>query len=190
MSAEFASGADRIPADTALIIEASASPLPIERGAAGRRQMVLPDIEIQATLHVRCGPNSAPASVSLMSADTRVAASELADREVQNLALVLAVPAAQLPPVYTKDFCVESEPGPTTLVKPALVSLQGSLRCSARSGPAPDNPGTENLTNVRPADGFARASAAVDIELRCEPEPAVPLDAGGDGTSSAAVARE
>ena len=160
-----------------LTIEASAAPLLIERRAVGRRHMPLPDLEIRATLSVRCGPGSAPATVSLMSADTRVAASGLADQEAQDIELMLAVPAAQLPPVYSKDFCRESESGSPILVKPALVSLQGSLRCSAR-------PDAANPTGTQPADGFARASAAVDVELRCEPAPAPPGQSDGDTAQS------
>jgi len=159
-------GAERGPA---LTIEASTAPVMIDRGAAGRRQLTLPDIEIQATLRVRCRTGSAPAAVSLMSADTRVTASSLADGETQEIALELAVPAAQLPPVYARDFCTDGEPGRTALVKPALVSLQGSLRCSAR--PHADSQDPDSLPEVLPVDDFVRASRAVDVELRCKPEP-------------------
>ena len=165
-SAESATRAHGTGPGPSLTIEASASPLLIERGGSGRRQMALPGIEIHATLQVRCSPGSAPASVSLMSADTRVAASGLADGEAQDIALMLAVPAAQFPPVSTKDFCLESEPGSPTLVKPALLSLQGSLRCSVQ--PDPD---TADPAGTPGTDSFAQASTAVDIELRCKPQP-------------------
>lgn len=183
VSAESTGGKRSGPA---LTIEASASPLLIERGAAGRRQMTLPDIEIEATLRVRCSPGSVPTTASLMSADTRVAVSGLTDRETQTVTLALAIPAAQLPPVYTKDFCIERVSGPSTLVKPALVTLQGSLRCSARPGtsdtdnPGPEAPEVETPASTLPVDDFARASAAVDIELRCQPEPAEAHGADGE----------
>ncbi len=180
--AEFAESAEasaRTPGalrGPALTIEASAAPVLIERGTAGRRQLILPDIEIEATLQVRCRPGSAPAAVSLMSADTRVQAPALADGEAKEVALELAVPAAQLPPVYARDFCIEGEPGRPALVKPALVSLQGSLRCSAP--PHPDNPDTDDTPATARPDDLARASAAVDVELRCKPEP----DESGGGS--------
>ncbi|MEM8815591.1 MAG: hypothetical protein AAGE85_07170 [Pseudomonadota bacterium] len=162
------------PADS-LHIDASTTPVAIERGEPGRRQISLPAIEITATVSASCGAGLTPVALSLMTADTRLTVEEFPDGRLSEFDMQLSVPAAQLGPLSVKDFCLSGvEPAePGVLRKKAFLSLHANLRCRG-DAPASEDGGADSLT---------RRSTAVDMLIHCAAEDEIshetPLSRGG-----------
>ncbi|HET6629219.1 MAG TPA: hypothetical protein VFG91_05565 [Woeseiaceae bacterium] len=154
-------GAGETPADR---LEISAEPplvpvVPLAATTPGRRFIELPTLEYRFEVQTACGSDSAPRSLSINIADSRLALSGAALESRAAGELVLTVPARQLAPVAVDDFCVAgstadgetagrpaadgtgalppaaADPEPRRLLTvPAVVSAQASLVCAGESG--------------------------------------------------------
>lgn len=127
-------------------IDATVAAVTISPGAAERRYIRLPGLDVDVSVNASCADGSAPA-VTLSSADTR---EQLDDASTPHR---FSIPASQIAPLWAEDFCIVDNglEQALRLTKRAFISIVGSLRCG--------NGENSSLTS---------RTAVVDVEVGCD----------------------
>lgn len=120
-----------------LSVRAEVATIKIAPQQSGSPLLELPAIDLTVFVSARCQDALRPESVSISVADTRLtlAGDELTSGEV--LERTIRIPANQLAPVATGDFCIagNSASEATLLHVPEALSAQLSLKCAGDAAP-------------------------------------------------------
>jgi hypothetical protein len=95
--------------------------------------MPLPALEYAFEVALSCSAPFEARGVSLSIADTRISLDESQLENASARRLSLTIPAGQIPPVRTENFCLANHTegdGEELLEIPAVLSVQGSLVCA------------------------------------------------------------
>lgn len=122
---------------------------------AGRNFMRLPNLEYAFRIEAHCSADDSPKSVSLSIADTRISLGTDSLANEGPIEISVEIPAGQIGPVATSDFCVVGASGNERLRIASVLSAQASMLCGE------DDDGT-----------MTYASAALDVVVDCEAAPA------------------
>lgn len=137
-----------------LAVRADPAPAAIPAQANGRRLLQLPDLEFRLRITTRCTAGRRAESLSISIADTRKTLSGDSLPPATEIETSMRIEARQLAPLALRSFCVAGGDSGRTLLVPAALTAQASLRC------ADDD--TESIVY---------ASESLDVSIRCEPEP-------------------
>lgn len=141
-------------ADDMLTVHATEANAQISPRNPGQAQAVLPALDVEVIAELNCAPGATAESVTFSVADTHIRfdASEIDD--ATTLKTSLHVPASQIAPISSADFCIDGTPMEIMeLLLPGVASAQVSLHCRR-----------ETISSMH------FASVALPLRLSCEPD--------------------
>lgn len=121
-------------ADGVLTVQATEASAQILPRDPGQQQTALPSLDIGVIADVSCAVGARAESITVSVADTsiRFGAAEIAEADTVNASLRL--PANQIAPISSANFCIRGESSEDTeLLLPGVASAQVSLLCRSES---------------------------------------------------------
>lgn len=112
----------RVRADTAAAV------LAMQQG--GRTLVNLPSLEFRLNISPHCANGGRPESLSITIADTQTTLSGEDLQFDRSIDVSMRVSASQLAPFALREFCVDPAAEGESLVLPAALAAQVSLRCA------------------------------------------------------------